>query len=183
MSLGQAPPGWNCVSTIRLEPSPRLRTCPPRTCPGLFRRGRLREERPRQGVLPALHWLISQLPPSTSCHGQVPDFAISLSFPAVLPLPQETSLNLPPLLPSASCASPSLSKTSGQIFAICSVSGILGPVPVLLLPWGKAHFSSELPSPPPECLEVPRHRPLLGFLGPAAMGIQSPSLSSTRARG
>lgn len=108
VSLGQRPPpGWNCVSTIRLEPSSGLRTLPPDLPRALFSRGPSQEERPRQCASPALHWLISQL------LLQLRAMARCLILPSpspflgvVLPLPQETGLESassspPPLL--ASC--------------------------------------------------------------------------------
>lgn len=101
----------------------------------LFSRGPSREEGPRQCASPSSSLADFSTSPSTSCHGQVPDFAISLScLGVVLPLPQETGLesaSSSPSSPPSLLPPSSLSKTSGQIFAICLVSGILGLAPSL----------------------------------------------------
>lgn len=105
------------------------------------------------------------------------DFAISLScLGVVLLLPQETGLESASYPPSSSPSllpPSSLSKTSGQIFAICLVSGILGLALSLSAALGGLRtllIRTALTTA--KMLGGPLFTALLGFLGPAVSGIR-----------
>lgn len=142
MSLGQRPPpGWNCVSTIRLEPSPRVEDSASPTCLEPCSAGALLRRRDPDSVpLPALHWLISQL------LLQLRAMARCLILPSPSPswgsfclFLRKLAWNLPPPPPPpllASCLPHPSLRPQGKYLPSALLVGSWGWLPVSLLPWG-----------------------------------------------